>query len=113
MHSFESTQTVPLKLTEDGTIRIAGSRVALESVIHHYNLGADPEEIASRFRSLQLADIYGALAYYLNHRGEIDIYLCQQEADGDRVESEVLSQSGYQAARIAFRERTLARWSNR
>jgi hypothetical protein len=35
-----------LDRTEDRAIRISGSRVSLESVLHHYKAGATPEQIA-------------------------------------------------------------------
>src|SRR5712691_10467305 len=49
MAIVETTQEVPLTVTPDGTIRIAGSRVSLDSVIYHYRHGATTEEIALRF----------------------------------------------------------------
>ena len=58
MPVLESTQDVPLMVSEDGTIRITGTRVSLDSVLHHYQQGATAEEIALRFPALRLADIY-------------------------------------------------------
>jgi hypothetical protein len=52
MTSLENTQVLPLRLTEDGTIRVADSRVSLESVVHHYKLGATAEQIAQKFPAL-------------------------------------------------------------
>ena len=43
---------------EDGVVRIAGSRVSLESLLYHYKAGATPEQIACKFPSLRLADTY-------------------------------------------------------
>jgi hypothetical protein len=40
--------------------------------------GSTPEEIAIQFSVLNLEDIYSAIAYYLNHRQEIDSYLQQR-----------------------------------
>jgi uncharacterized protein (DUF433 family) len=110
MNSIESVQTVPLTVTEDGTIRIAGSRVALESVIHHFKLGASPEDIAQLFPSLELADIYAVVAYYLNHRRTLEEYIRQQEVAGDAVQAEIEGQPAYQAAMKELRDRLLARW---
>jgi len=111
MNPIEPVQTVPLTITEDGTFRVAGSRVALESVLHHFKLGAAPEEIAQQFPSLQLADIYAVIAYYLNHRDSVEEYLRQQELSGDAVQAAIESQPGYQAAMRELRDRLLARWS--
>jgi uncharacterized protein (DUF433 family) len=113
MISIESIQSVPLSVTEDGTIRVAGSRVSLESVLYHYKLGAIPEEIVYRFPSLRLADIYAAVAYYLNHREAVEEYLRESEAAGDALQAEIESRPQYQAARVEVRERLLQRWSSR
>ena len=57
MAMLETTINAPLTQWEDGSIRIAGSRVPIETVIHHFKLGATAEEIALKFESLRLADI--------------------------------------------------------
>src|SRR5205085_241295 len=54
MPLLEPTQDVPLSVAEDGTIRIADTRVSLESVVQHYEYGATAEEIVLRFPALRL-----------------------------------------------------------
>jgi uncharacterized protein (DUF433 family) len=60
---LEETITMPLVVTEQGTIRIKGSRVSLESVIHHFKLGTTAEQIVQSFPSLSLGDVYSSIAY--------------------------------------------------
>src|SRR6267142_3207342 len=96
MTTLETTQILPLRLTEDGTIRIADSRVSLDSVVHHYKLGASAEQIAQKFPALDLADVYAAITYYLNHEETIEEYLQQQEAKSDEVQKEIESAPQYQ-----------------
>ena len=96
MTTLEKTQTLPLRLTEDGTIRIADSRVSLDSVVHHYKLGASAEQIAQKFPALGLADVYAAISYYLNHEEAIEEYLRGQEAKGDEVQKKIESNPQYQ-----------------
>ena len=108
---LETTQTVPLTLSEDGTIRITGSRVSLDSIVHHFTLGATAEQIAHKFPSLQLADIYAAITYYLNHREVVEEYLRLQEAEGDAIQQRIEADPEYQIAIAELRERLLARWS--
>ncbi len=79
MINLESTQTVPLTVTANGTIRIKGSRVTLDSVIHHFKLGATPEEIALKFPTLALVDIYATITYYLSRKNEVEEYLKEQD----------------------------------
>ena len=91
MTTLETTQTLPLRLTEDGTIRIANSRVSLDSVVYHYKLGASAEQIAQKFPALDIADIYAAITYYLHHEEAVEEYLRQQEAKSDEVQQQIES----------------------
>jgi uncharacterized protein (DUF433 family) len=109
MMKLELTQTVPLTLTDEGTIRVTGSRVSLDSIIHHYRLGATAEQIACKFQGVQLADIYSAIAYYLTHREAVEDYLRHQEARGDALQQQLESDEDYQATTRRMRERLLAR----
>ena len=69
----------------DGGYWIAGTRVSLDSVVSAFLEGLSPESIADSFETLTLEQVFGALAYYLKHRPEIDVYLQQSEADFDEV----------------------------
>ncbi len=113
MFQLETTQTVPLTQWEDGSIRITGSRVPLYAIIYHFDLGATPEQIAYKFQGLNPADIYAVIAYYLNHRDEIDRYLREQEAEADARLRQIESDPNYQREKREFRERLLARWAAR
>lgn len=61
--------------TSEGGWRIVGSRVSLDSVVYAHREGRSPEAIADAFPSLSLEQIYGAIAFYLRHRAEIDQHL--------------------------------------
>lgn len=55
-----------------GKPRIAGHRITVqEVVIWHERLGLNADEIATEY-GLSLADVYAGLAYYYDHRDEID-----------------------------------------
>jgi len=55
-----------------GKPRIAGHRITvLNIVVWHERIGKSADEIASEC-DLTLADVYAALAYYYDHRSEID-----------------------------------------
>jgi uncharacterized protein (DUF433 family) len=67
-----------------GKPRIAGHRIRVQDVVVWYDrMGQSADEIVSRFPQLNLADVYAALAYYHDHREEID---SQMEADERFVE---------------------------
>jgi len=56
-----------------GKPRIAGHRIrVMDIVLWHNNLGWSPDEIVSQFPQLTLADVYSALAYYWDHKKEIE-----------------------------------------
>lgn len=100
---LEETQLLPLRVTDDGAICIAGTRVSLDSVIHHYKLGASAEQIAQKFPMLELADAYGAIAYYLSHEEVVEEYLQQREAKGDEVQTRIESTPPYLKRSVQLR----------
>ena len=113
MAIVETTQEVPLTVTPDGTIKIAGSRVSLDSVIYHYRLGATAEEIAERFPGLRLADIHSCIAYCLNHREEVDDYLVDRERSAAALRERISSDPVQQQRVNEMRERIKARQAER
>ena len=50
---------------------VAGTGVAVRTIVGHYKLGLTPEEIADDM-TLDLAGVYAALAYYHLNRAEIE-----------------------------------------
>ncbi len=61
-------------LSEDN-IRLKGTRVGIETVLDDYLAGSSPEEIAARYHSLSLEQVYATITYYLHNRARIDAYL--------------------------------------
>jgi uncharacterized protein (DUF433 family) len=111
MTTLETTMAVPLTITEYGTIRIRGSRVSLDSIVHHFKLGATPEQIVHSFPSLKLVDIYTAIAYFLNNREAVEEYIQRQEGEADVLQQRIESDPKYQTAMAELRERILSRWA--
>jgi uncharacterized protein (DUF433 family) len=66
----------------NGGYYVAGTRISLDSVVYSFNGGNSPEAIQENFPLLKRAQIYGAIAFYLDHQAEIDEYL-------DRIEREI------------------------
>lgn len=55
-----------------GKPRIAGHRITVQNVVvWHERLGMSADEIATEY-GVTLADVFAALAYYYDHRGEIE-----------------------------------------
>ena len=105
MRLIVDVQTVPLKAGSDGVMRVGDTRVTLDTVVHTFEQGHTAEEIVSHYPALRLADVYAVIAYYLNHRAEVQAYLRQQQEEAQKIWEQIESKVDYQA----FRERLLAR----
>ena len=70
---------------ENGAYRIADTRVSLDSVIYSFKRGNFPETIQRQFPALTLAQVYGAIAFYLANQKEIDEYLLQGEIEYEQL----------------------------
>lgn len=103
MPELAAFHNLPLTRTDDGTIRLAGSRVTLDSVLTHFNLGASLETIADRFPTVPLSSIYAAIYYYLDNREAVEEYLRQQDANATRIRQTIEASQD----RVAIRERWL------
>lgn len=72
-----------------GRARIAGTGVSVRRIAALSNLGMSPEEIASDFGHLSLAQVHAALAYYHANRAEIDSDLAREEAEAEALMHQV------------------------
>jgi uncharacterized protein (DUF433 family) len=100
---------VPLTVDEYGTVRIAGTRVTLDTLIACYQQGNDALAIVEGFPALQLADVYAVIAYYLRHREEVDRYLEQNEREAEEVRRLYEAQFGKQPSLAELEARRLQR----
>lgn len=100
------TDPIPLRADEFGVIRVGRSQVLLDVVIEHFNNGAEPEGIAQGFPTLNLADIYGAIAYYLRHRQDVDNYLSIRRQEAEKLRQDI---EATQPNRVDLRAKLLAR----
>ena len=63
-----------------GKPRLAGHRISVADVsIWHYKMGMSLEHIAAHY-NVSLAKLYAAIAYYLEHREEIEKKLAEDRA---------------------------------
>ena len=90
------TLAVPLREEPPGVLRVGKSRVLLELVIHAYQQGEPPEAIVEMYDTLDLADVFAVIAYYLAHRAEVDEYLgqCDEKAEALRRKIEASQRPG-------------------
>ena len=81
-------EPTPLRVNEYGVALVGNTRVPIDTVIFHFKQGATAEEIVERFSSLDLADVYAVIAYYLRHQDEVEAYLQEQERLAQQVREE-------------------------
>jgi len=105
MEQFDFTNS-PLRQDTEGTIRVIGSRITLDTLVHKWQRGNTFEEIQDGFPSLSLDQIKGVIAWYLNHTAAADEYLEEREAEAEALRKEIVSQPSY----IALNEEIKRRW---
>ena len=100
-----TTTSVPLLMDHAGVLRVNGTRVSLDSVIFAFNEGSTPEEIAQQYTTLNLADIYAVISYYLQNHDEVVQYLQRRKVQRAELKEEIESRFDPQG----IRDRLLAR----
>jgi uncharacterized protein (DUF433 family) len=64
---------------------IEGTRISLDSILYAFQKGLSPESIAQSFPLLTLEQVYGAIAFYLANRAEMDAYVAAEEEAFDAM----------------------------
>ena len=80
-----AAKPISLKRDKDGVFRVSGTRVTLDTIIAAFNEGATAEEIVFQYPSLNLADVYEVIGYYLRNRSEIEGYLKQRQNEAVKI----------------------------
>ncbi len=62
---------------DNEAIRIAGTRIGIETVLRDYLEGASPEEIMLRYPTLSLEQVHATITYFLANQEKVDLYLEQ------------------------------------
>ena len=66
----------------DGGYYVAGTRISLDSVVYAFNRGDSPKRILEELPLLmKLSRVYGAIAFYLDYKAEIDKCIEQTERE--------------------------------
>ena len=70
-------------------IRIKGHRIGIENVLYEYIYREKtPKELAVRFDSLTLEEIYATILYYLHNKEQVDKYIADWLEFGRRAREE-------------------------
>jgi uncharacterized protein (DUF433 family) len=82
----------PLRAAEGGVIRVGKTRISLDLVVDEYERGLNPAEIVRAYDTLELADVYAVIAYYLRHRGEVQAYIKSREEHAVALRAKIEAQ---------------------
>ena len=97
---------VPLEY-RDGSIRVIGSRITLDTLVGVFKRGNTVEELTEAFPSLSLEQIRAVIDWYFTYQSEADEYLEEGEAEAEKLRQRVESQPGYAERReklLRYRE---------
>jgi uncharacterized protein (DUF433 family) len=98
-------EIAPLTPNPDGVVCISGTRVTLDTVVTTFKQGVTAEEIVHRYPSLKLGDVYAKIAFYLNHKPEVETYLQQRQQQAQEIRQ--MNENRFNPQ--ALRDRLLAR----
>lgn len=98
-------ESIPLETDAHGVLRVGKTRVTLDTVLTAFLEGCAPEKIGEQYPSLQIADIYLVIGYYLRHKSEIDAYLVERQRQSALIRQEVEQRFNP----VGIRDRLLAR----
>jgi uncharacterized protein (DUF433 family) len=104
------SEAPPLRVDENGAIRVGNTHVLFVLVVRAFQGGATVEEITRMYETLNLADTYSAIAYYLRHRDEVQQYILEYDKQAEEIRTRIEERQGSQ---IGVRERLLRRMAER
>jgi uncharacterized protein (DUF433 family) len=84
----------------EGVYYIPRTRISLDSIVYAFHEGCSPESIRDDFEGLALADVYGAIAFYLDHQADVDAYLSRRKQEWAELERQGIPASPSLRARI-------------
>jgi uncharacterized protein (DUF433 family) len=79
----------PLRVDEGGVVRIGKSRVSLDLIVEQYDNGMTPEDMVRAYDTLALADVHAAIAYCLQHQGEVRAYLKRRAEEAETLRAKI------------------------
>ncbi len=98
-------EKIPIEEDSNGVLKIIGTRVPLDTIIHAFLKGATAEEIVQQYPTLDLPDVYYVFGYFLKNRQEMEHYLKKRRQK--RLEVRTWNESRFDPHGI--RERLMAR----
>jgi uncharacterized protein (DUF433 family) len=86
-------------------IRIKGHRIGIESVLYEYiHRSRTPEQIAERFPTLTLDEIYATILYYLRNKEAVSAYIADWLEYGEQARRAQEQDPSFQRLREKLRK---------
>jgi len=92
----------------EGVYYIRTTRISLDSIVYAFREGCSPESIREDFDGLTLAQVYWAIAFYLDNQAQIDVYLAQRRQEWAELERQGIPPSSELQARIERARETIS-----
>lgn len=93
----------------EGVLRVGSLGVSLDSVAIAFRQGQSAETIQQLYPVLSLEEVYGAVAFYLANRDEVDQYLERQ----DQLWDQLRQSAGQNPSPVVQRLRALSKTPTR
>ncbi len=110
LDSVPRTDPAPLQIDERGDIFVGRSRVLLDTIVEEFEAGTPPAEIVRGYDTVQPAEVYGAIAYYLGHKQEVEAYLRRRNGEAEALWREIEAK---QPDKADLKARIKERWSRK
>ncbi|HEX3314512.1 MAG TPA: DUF433 domain-containing protein [Gemmataceae bacterium] len=78
-----------LRVDERGTVRIGNGRITLDLVVEQYENGMSPEDMVRAYDTLELSNVHAAIAFYLQHKNEVQAYRKRRAAEAASLRSKI------------------------
>lgn len=98
-----------IEINEQGVAKLIGTRSKVRQVVMDMQNGMTPEQIHDAYPHLSMAQIHAALAYYYDHKDEIDADI----EEGHRYVEEMRAKNPNRFTREELVARWKARFPNR
>jgi hypothetical protein len=100
----------PLWMDEHSDIYAGRSHVLVDTIIAEYKAGTSPDDIARGYDTVQLADVYGVISYYLRYQEAVEAYLRRREMEAEELRQKT---EAAQPSKADLKAQIKERWSRR
>ena len=102
----------PMRVGAGGVIRIGTSRISFDLLVEQYENGMTPEDLVRAYDTLELADVYAVIGYYLKHREEAQAYLKRRSDEAGQLRTRIEQGRPHVSRNELLARRTAAEKSN-